>query len=61
MPPLSHMKIFLLRNTIASGTHLEAGTVQDVSDDDAAILVRLGRATTELPEAKPTRKAKEPT
>jgi len=61
MPPLSPMKILLLHNTLASGTHLEAGTVQDVSDDDAAILVRLGRATTELPESKPTRKAKEPT
>jgi hypothetical protein len=52
------MKIFLLRNTIASGQALEVGTVQDVSNDDAAILVRLGRATTELPESKPTRKAK---
>jgi hypothetical protein len=55
------MKILLVRNTIASGQALEAGTVEDVSDDDAAILVRLGRATTELPESKPTRKAKEPT
>lgn len=52
------MKILLLRNTLASGTHLEAGTVQDVSDDDGALLVRLGRATTELPEPKPTRKPK---
>lgn len=52
------MKIFLLRNTIASGQALEAGTVQDVSNDDAAILVRLGRATAELPEAKPARKPK---
>lgn len=52
------MKILLLRSTLASGTHLEAGTVQDVSDDDGALLVRLGRATTELPEPKPARKAK---
>jgi len=52
------MKIFLLRSTLASGTHLEAGTVQDVSDDDGALLVRLGRATTELPEPKPARKAR---
>ena len=37
------MKILLLRITLASGTHLEAGTVQDVSDDDGVLLVRLGR------------------
>lgn len=56
------MKILVTRNTIASGQALEAGTVYDVSDDDAAILVRLGKATTELPpEPKPTRKAKEST
>jgi hypothetical protein len=56
------MKILLLRNTIASGQALEAGSICDVSDDDAAILVRLGRATAELPEAKPARKTKaEPT
>jgi len=55
------MKILILRSTLASGTHLEAGTVQDVSDDDAAILVRLGKATTELPPVpKFPRKAKEP-
>ena len=61
MPPLSPMKILILRSTLASGIHLEAGTVQDVSDDDGALLVRLGRASTELPpEPKPARKAKEP-
>jgi len=60
LPPLSHMKILVTRNTIASGQALEAGTVYDVSNDDAAILARLGKATTELPpEPKPTRKAKE--
>ena len=54
------MKILVTRNTIASGQALEAGTVYDVSNDDAAILVRLGKATTELPpEPKPARKAKE--
>jgi hypothetical protein len=59
VPPLSHMKILVTRNTIASGQALDAGAVYDVSDDDAAILVRLGKATTELPpEPKPTRKAK---
>jgi hypothetical protein len=54
------MKILLLHNTLASGTHLEAGTVQDVSEDDGALLVRLGRASTKLPpEPKPARKVKE--
>jgi len=52
------MQIFILRNTIASGQPLEAGTVSDVSDDDAQILTRMGRATLELPAAKPTRKAR---
>jgi hypothetical protein len=54
------MKILVTRNTIASGQALEAGTVCEVSVDDAAILVLLGKATTELPpEPKPARKAKE--
>lgn len=52
------MQIFILRSTIASGQPLEAGTVADVSDDDAQILTRMGRATLDLPVAKPTRKAR---
>ena len=53
------MKILILRSTLASGKAVAAGAVYDVSNDDAAILVRLGKATTELPpEPKPTRKAK---
>jgi hypothetical protein len=59
MPPLSSMKVFTLRSTVASGVALEAGNVYEVSDEDAQILVRLGRATTELPAPKPVRKAKE--
>ena len=56
------MKILVTRNTIASGHALEAGAVYDVSDNDAATLVRLGKATTKLPpEPKPARKAKETT
>jgi len=59
MPPLPPMKILILRSTLASGKAVAAGAVYDVSNDDAAILVRLGKATTELPpEPKPTRKAK---
>ena len=59
MPPLSSMKVFTLRSTLASGVALEAGNVYEVSDEDAQILVRLGRATTELPAPKLVRKAKE--
>jgi hypothetical protein len=53
------MKVFTLRSTVASGVALEAGNVYEVSDEDAQILVRLGRATTELPAPKPIRRAKE--
>lgn len=60
MPPLPHMQILILRSTIASGQAFEAGSVCDVSDDDATTLVRMGKATTDLPEPpKPARKAKE--
>jgi hypothetical protein len=53
------MKVFTLRSTIASGVALEAGNVYEVSDEDAQILVRLGRVTTELPAPKSTRKTRE--
>jgi hypothetical protein len=58
MPPLPYMQIFILRSTIASGQPLEAGNVYDVSDDDAQVLTRMGRATLELPAPKPTRKVR---
>jgi hypothetical protein len=53
------MKVFTLRSTLASGVALEAGNVYEVSDEDAQILVRLGRATTDLPAPKPARKPRE--
>ena len=53
------MKVFTLRGTLASGVALEPGNVYEVSDEDAQILVRLGRVTTDLPEAKPPRKTRE--
>ena len=59
MPPLSSMKVFTLRSTIASGVALETGNVYEVSDEDAQILLRLGRVTTDLPALKPTRKTRE--
>lgn len=48
------MKVYTLRNTIASGVAIEAGAVVEISDEDAHTLVRLGRATFELPEVKAT-------
>lgn len=52
------MRILVLRSTIASGQAFEAGSICDVSEEDAAILLRMGKATTDLPEPpKPARKA----
>ena len=51
-------KILAIRNTMASGQVLEAGNVYDVTDGDAASLVRMGKASLELPAPKPVRKAK---
>jgi hypothetical protein len=52
------MKVLILRDTIASGEFVEAGKVYDLSASDVQILTRMGKATTELPEVKPARKAK---
>ena len=38
------MKIKALKNTSASGQSLEAGNIYDVSDKDAEILIRMGKA-----------------
>ena len=38
------MKIFTTRGVIASGQALEAGSVYDVSDKDASILIAMGKA-----------------
>lgn len=47
------MKIKLLRNTVASGTHLEAGKTYDVDEGDAKLLLSAGRAVKIDPEPKP--------
>jgi hypothetical protein len=52
------MQVLILRDTIASGEFVEAGKVYDLSDRDVQILTRMGKATTELPLAKPSRKVK---
>jgi len=52
------MQVLILRDTIASGAFVEAGKVYELSDRDVQILTRMGKATTELPAPKPSRKAK---
>lgn len=38
------MRIKALRNTAASGQSLEAGKVYEVSEEDARVLIRMGKA-----------------
>ena len=38
------MKIKAIRNVVASGQALESGGTYDVSDSDAALLIRMGKA-----------------
>ena len=56
--PLLPMKILVLRSTVADGKPVEAGSVIDVPDEDGAFLIRLGKATAELPKPKPAGKGK---
>ena len=39
------MKILILKSTMADGRPVQAGRVEDVSDADARILLRMGKAT----------------
>tara|TARA_Y100001970_G_scaffold264516_1_gene351211 strand:+ start:3426 stop:3620 length:195 start_codon:yes stop_codon:yes gene_type:complete len=50
------MKIKALKNTSASGQSLEVGNIYDVSDQDASILIRMGKAeeSIEAPACPPT-------
>lgn len=52
------MKILCTRNVMASGQALEAGSTYDVSDKDAEILIRMGKAEEAKEEAKPKPKRK---
>jgi len=56
--PFFLMKITCTRNVMASGKALEAGQSYDVSDADAALLVRMGKAVEGEATAKPKAKAK---
>ena len=50
------MKIKAIRNVIASGQALENGGTYDVSETDAALLIRMGKAieAVEAPACPPT-------
>ena len=50
------MKIKAIRNVIASGQALENGGTYDVTDLDAALLIRMGKAieAVEAPACPPT-------
>lgn len=46
------MKILILKSTMADGRPVQAGQVEDVSDTDARILLRMGKASLPV-EAEP--------
>ena len=54
--PFFLMKIKAIRNDVASGQALENGGTYDVSDSDAALLIRMGKAieAVEAPACPPT-------
>ena len=54
--PFFLMKIKAIRNVVASGQALENGGTYDVSDLDAALLIRMGKAieAVEAPACPPT-------
>jgi hypothetical protein len=51
------MQVLIIRNTVAGGQAVEIGQVIDLPDEEAGFLVRLGKASTEVPA--PKRKARE--
>ena len=55
------MKVKILRNTNASGQSVEKGKEYDISDDDARILIRMGKAepAKELPAKTKSRAKKD--
>tara|TARA_R100001443_G_scaffold112003_1_gene125231 strand:+ start:903 stop:1085 length:183 start_codon:yes stop_codon:yes gene_type:complete len=46
------MKVLVLRNTVASGQALEAGSVYDLSESDADLLKKMGKVTDAPVETK---------
>ena len=56
------MKVLAKRNVIASGKALDAGKTYDISDEDASLLIRMGKVV-EAPVVAPSTpkpKAKKP-
>lgn len=51
------MKVLVLRNTVASGQALEAGSVYDISESDADLLKKMGKVT-DAPVVTKSKKSK---
>lgn len=49
------MKIKILSSTIADGRYVKAGNTEDVNDNDAMMLIKMGKAAAvdELPPVQP--------
>jgi len=52
------MKVLVLKNTIASGTALEANQIYDISDKDATLLKGMGKVIDAPIEKKPKKTIK---
>lgn len=45
------MKVLITRSTMADGRFVREGSIEDISDRDAALLIQLGKATVPVVEA----------
>tara|TARA_Y100001963_G_scaffold111088_1_gene153634 strand:+ start:704 stop:901 length:198 start_codon:yes stop_codon:yes gene_type:complete len=54
------MKVLATRNVIASGQALDAGKTYDISEADAALLIRMGKVIEATAEVCPPIKPKAP-
>ena len=52
------MKILFLSDTVAAFQDVVAGQVMELPDQEAKYLIAIGKATAELPAAKPAKKVK---
>ena len=52
------MKVLATRNVVASGQALNAGETYDISDADAALLIRMGKVVEATAESCPPVKPK---
>jgi hypothetical protein len=44
------MKVLITRSTMADGRFVREGSIEDISDRDAALLIQLGKATVPVVE-----------